>query len=204
MQEVFDILDPYWNYVDYSLLEHIVEKYCDDNLKKQMKKYIEKLHTFEKATSVTELTSVVQVLQTPPKDYSTLTVTLEKDGTKCSLYRARKIKEAITERASLRKYVLLLLNLHASSVVMTIAFPRAVRKYIKRSLDREFLQEVGIIPESIRLDYKHTRSSRRRQIIPVSPHVNEWPTLDQKSVMPDPPQNVTEDFYIVFLLLNIF
>ena len=36
IQDVFDILDPYWNYVDYSLLEHIVEKYCDGEIRKEM------------------------------------------------------------------------------------------------------------------------------------------------------------------------
>ena len=39
IQDVFDILDPYWNYVDYSLLEYIVKKYCDSHVKKQMQKY---------------------------------------------------------------------------------------------------------------------------------------------------------------------
>ena len=173
IEEVFDILDPYWNYVDYSLLEHIVEKYCDGEIWKQMRRYKLRFRKFQKATSVKELTSVLQVARTPPKGYSTLTATLDIDAGKCSLYQVHKVKAAIAERASLEEYVLLLLDLHASAVVVTIAFPCAVHQYMTQSLDQEFLQEVGIIPESVNFNPKHIRSTRRRQIIPVSPLVNE-------------------------------
>ena len=149
IQEVFDILDNYWNYVDYSLLEHIVEKYCDDEIKKQMKDYVQELDTFETSTFAKELTSVVEALRKPPKGYNTLTATLEIDAAECSLHHARKVKEAIAERASLEKYVLLLLELHASSVVIVIAYPPAVHKDIVQSLNREFLQELGITPKSL-------------------------------------------------------
>ena len=33
VEDVFDILDHYWNYVDYSLLEHIVKTYCNKSVK---------------------------------------------------------------------------------------------------------------------------------------------------------------------------
>lgn len=86
IQAVFDILDPYWNYVDYSLLEYIVKKYCDRTVKKQMKKYKRKLHKFEKATSVKDYTLAVPDDRRFPQDLSALTATLKIDAEKCSLY----------------------------------------------------------------------------------------------------------------------
>ena len=202
IQKVFDILDPYWNFADYSLLEHIVQKYCDQKVRKKMRKHIYKLQKFQKATSVKELTSVLQVARTPPKGYSTLTATLQVDAAKCSLYQVQIVKTAIAERACLEDYVLLLLDLHASYVRLVIAFPRAVSKYIKRSLDRDFLEEVGIMPDSLHFDAikdKQAPSYKRLHIpdISRSPDLNEWRSHDQTSAMPDPPQNVTEEVYIL-------
>ena len=48
IDEIFDILDPHWNYTDHSLLEHLIIKFGTSELKQKMKKYIAAL---EKETS---------------------------------------------------------------------------------------------------------------------------------------------------------
>ena len=182
---VFHIIDPYWNYVDYSLLEHIVENYCDRDVKIQMQSYIENLHKFERATSVKQLTSAVPDNRVLLSKYSTLTATLGVDAEECSLYRVRKVKDAIIERACLQSYVLQLLSLHASSVVLTIAFPKKLSKHIRKSLDRTFLLEHDIIPESI--EFNDKPSPRH------APGKSHSIALQDSAEMPDPPQNVREE-----------
>ena len=182
---VFEILDPYWNYIDYSLLEHIVNNYCDRDVKIQMQRYIENLHKFEKATSVKQVTSAVPDNRVLISNYSTLTATLGVDAEKCSLYRARKVKDAIIERACLQSYVPQLLSLHASSVVLTIAFPKKLSKHIRKSLDRTFLLEHDIIPESI--EFNDKPSPRH------APGKSHSTALQDSAEMPDPPQNVREE-----------
>ena len=182
---VFEILDPYWNYIDYSLLEHIVNNYCDRDVKIQMQIYIEDLHKFERATSVKQLTSAVPDNRVLISNYSTLTATLGVDAEKCSLYRARKVKDAIIERACLQSYVPQLLSLHASSVVLTIAFPKKLSKHIRKSLDRTFLLEHDIIPESIEFNDKPSPQH--------APGKSHSTAFQDSAEMPDPPQNVREE-----------
>ena len=146
--EVFKILDPYWNHVDYALLEHIVVHYCDDTIKKQMKSYKYKLHKFEKATSVKQLVSAQATRNQVPPNYSTLT--LKKYGNECSLYQIRELKSSITERANLQPYVALLQDLNTSSIVLTIAFPCEIYEYLRQLLDLTFLLELGIKPDSLK------------------------------------------------------
>lgn len=148
--EVFEILDHYWNHIDYALLEHIVMHYCDGTIKKQMKSYKHKLHKFEKTTSVKQLVSARATRNQVPLDYSALTATLENDGKDCSLYQIREVKSSFTERANLEPYVALLQDLHTSSVVLTIAFPYEINEYLRQSLDPALLLEVGIKPDSLR------------------------------------------------------
>ena len=139
IQDVFDILDPYWNYVDYSLLEYIVKKYCDGYVKKQMQKYKRKLHQFEKETIVKDFTSALPDNRAFPEKYFTLQATLKVDATQCTLHRIRKVKESIDEEASLQPYVTLIQGIYTRSVFVTIIFPRVARKHVKKSLNRTFL-----------------------------------------------------------------
>lgn len=152
IQEVFDILDPYWNYVDYSLLEHIVRKYCNKSVKKRMKRYVSKLDKFERATSVKDFASALPHNRKFPRELIALTAELNIDAAECTLHRIRKIKESIAENACLEPYVVYMRDLHASSVVLAIAFPRTARKHVEQSLDDKFLQSLGIIPESVHFD----------------------------------------------------
>ena len=196
--EVFDVLDPYWNYVDYSLLEDIVKTYCNRKVRKRMQKYKDKLHKFEKATSVNYFTSVAPENHALPSKYSTLTGTLTVDASDCSLYHAREVRESIAEQANLEPYITLLHSLHASSVVMIIAFPRVVRQIMEQSLNTEFLQHIGIVPDSVVL--KDTHAKRDRE---CTHDLNSqcWESFESPD-MPDPPQNVKEEVSIRFTVGN--
>ena len=167
VQDIFDILHPYWNHVDYELLDHIVQEYCDGVIKQQMENYKSELHEFEKATPVQQFTSVAANFYPLPPGYSTLTLTLKIDARECSLYDARQMKNSITQRANLKPYVMLLHGLHASAVVLTIGFPRAVSELIRRALDSEFLSEVGIVPSSLRF------SDSPQPAVPLPTHKQE-------------------------------
>ena len=168
VRKIFEILDPYWNHVDYALLEHIVVSYCDEGLKKQMKRYKHKLHRFEKATSVKHFTTVEHHPK-PPFGYRLLTATLGMDAEECSLYHVREVKNSISERANLEPYVALLQGLHASAVELTLALPIAVCGYVAQVLDTPFLLENGIVTESVAF-YRRSRLGflrhfHRRQLI---------------------------------------
>ena len=181
VQKVFEILDPYWNHVDYALLEHIVVHYCNEKIKRQMARYKHKLHRFEKVTSVQRLKSVVTERSQIPSNYSALTISLDMDGEECSLYHAREIKESITERANLEPYVTLLENLHSSSVELTIAFPRTIRSHMEQTLPRIIVwSELGILPSSLNfcdLDQQTSTFSRVRDFFVHNSRREEVPTL---------------------------
>lgn len=147
MEEVFDILDPYWNYVDYSLLDCIVQSYCDEDVRRLMTSYKERLHQFENETTL-ESFRLDKVL---PKYYSMLTATLAINAAECTLFDVRKKVEKIAQRADLQPYVTQLQRVQTgrTQTSLFIGFPRSVYKRLKRSLNREFLQEIGMSPQSL-------------------------------------------------------
>ena len=187
MQAIFNILDPYWNYVDYSLLEYIVNKYCNKKVRSQMKKYKLKLEEFERATSVQDFTSALPDHRRFPMKHATLKASVQVNPAACSLHDARKIKESIAEKASLEPYVALLRGLNVSSVVLTIAFPHAARKYVEQALDDEFLKQLNILPESVH--YSDTQPVS----IPKKIHTKGLSTPDEsvhKKLHAEAPQDI--------------
>ena len=150
---VFEIIDPYWNHVDYELLEHIVDQYCDETIKVLMERYKSKLHKFEKATPVKNFTSTAAKYYPLPPEYCTLTVTLRMDAEAFSLYHVRELKNSIAAKANLQPYIMLLHGLHASSVVLlTIAFPLVLCESIRCALDSEFMKGLGVVPGSLKFN----------------------------------------------------
>ena len=185
--DIFDVLDHYWNYVDYSLLEFIVKTYCNRNVKQEMKKYKHDLKKFEKATSVKDFTLALPNDRKFPSELSTLCAELKIDAAECTLHHVRKIKKALAQRASLQSYVVYMQDLHASSVVVTFAFPRAARDAVEQALDKKFLKKFSIVPESVCID----------GVIPLPALLSREPDVSQvlhsSAIMPDPPHDVREE-----------
>ena len=69
-----------WNFIDYHLMEYVIKKFGNKDLKKRMAQYIHELEIFENHTTITQL---IEVWDFTPKDceYATCTVKIDKDPT---------------------------------------------------------------------------------------------------------------------------
>ena len=52
IEEIFDILEPYWDYTDYSLLEYLIKEFGTRQLQQEMERYIAQLEQFLKMTCI--------------------------------------------------------------------------------------------------------------------------------------------------------
>ena len=151
INEIFDVLKPYLKYTDYSLLQHIIQKFGGQKLKQEMEKYVAALEEFEKRVSVDDIQSV-SFKRELPRDFKPLQFKIEVNSSSCSLYGARKIREAITNEAALEPYVDILLGVSPSSVTITLAFPSRVLALVASSMNKAFLKSHKIL--SVSLDSK--------------------------------------------------
>ena len=151
VHEIFDILQPYLKYTDYSLLQHIINIFGEQKLKQEMEKYVAALEEFEKRVSVDDIQSV-SFKRELPCNYKPLQFKIEINSSSCSLYGARKIREAITNEAALEPYVDILLGVSPSSVTITLAFPSHVLALVASSMSKAFLESHKIL--SVSLDSK--------------------------------------------------
>ena len=148
IHEIFDILDEYWNWSDYYLLQRLVTEFGGDSLKEDMAKYLVELEHFERATTIQLFRSAMKPWK-HPDHFSKAIIMLRKDATECTLYDVRKLKEDLARKSSLNEGAIYYHDVHASLVVVEIVFPRDVLELIPPAMDTVFLEQHQIISASI-------------------------------------------------------
>ena len=162
VDEIFKILDRYWDYTDYALLQHLVERFGEEALKKEMSEYVSALKQFEKETTIQESNTASSSSRYRMRKldesymyldkFSRVDLQLYRDPTVDTLYDARQLKESITKRACLEPYAVLLQGVRPSSVTITLMCPRVALELILEALEKKFLEAHQIV--SVTIDWK--------------------------------------------------
>ena len=106
----FKILDNYWDYTDYALLQRLVDEFGESALKKEMSEYVAALEQFEKGTTIRESSTAASNSRHPKRDIpvksdsSEVKLQLPRDPAVCTLYEARELTESLAKRSCLEPY----------------------------------------------------------------------------------------------------
>ncbi len=79
IESIFVHLNFYLSFIDFSLLEHIIEQFGSDSLKQNMSSYAEDMRQFRMKTPVSEALDYLPKISYAPADYSRLTVKFDFD-----------------------------------------------------------------------------------------------------------------------------
>ena len=139
IEEIFDILEPYWNYVDYALLKHIIKEFGTSELKEEMEKYIAELELFEKKTTVQNYDSATPDGRNVPAYFETVEVMQVKDPAKCTLYEIRQFQNDIVNQSALKEYSVFRKRVSCSSVNIILAFPPEAHADLVEVFDVHFM-----------------------------------------------------------------
>ena len=156
VDEVFKILDKYWDYTNYALLQHLVERFGEEALKKQMREYVATLEQFERKTTIQENNisggrhhkrrriEFEEVHFQLQYNFSTVDLQLHRDSAVYTLYEARQLEESVAKRACLEPYAVRLQKVRPSSVAITLMCPRVAVELILEALEGDFLETHNI------------------------------------------------------------
>ena len=134
------ILSRYWSYRNYEILSEIVDSFCE-SLQESMQQYCQSLEEFEKATAIDIFLVAISACQELSLAFAKMAVKINKPAPVCTLHEVRKLKDALTEKASLRSYGMYIESMSESSVVLVLRFPESCVGWIVAALTCEFLQE---------------------------------------------------------------
>ena len=145
VEGIFDILEPYWNYVDYPLLKYIINEFGTSELQKEMDKYIADLEMFEKNTTVQDYDSADLGEVSVPADFKTVEIMQARDPKKCSLYEVRQFQNQSVDRSALKAYAVLRKRVSCSSVTIVLAFPPEAYEELSEVFDMQFMTTHKIV-----------------------------------------------------------
>ena len=139
MRKVFAILRRYCSYRNYAVLRELVRKFCEAVLQRRMQEYCESLEMFEKETAVDIYLEAIEASDILKTSFIKMTVKINKPASECTLHEIRKLKEAITERASLHSYSMYIEEESVGSVQLELGFPASCVGWILGVFTPDFL-----------------------------------------------------------------
>jgi len=160
--EIWEKLTDYWNFLNFDLLEYIVDKFHIDHLKQEMESYEHDLQSFRKATRLCDFIDCWPVKgQTPPEtELREFVAKMKHDWDNCTLEDLESLEGVITRKFFLPEFALLLKQIKEGCVVITWLIPTPFVKALQEAIkgtNSEFFMEHRI--EAITIDEQDCYSS---------------------------------------------
>ena len=148
-------LSSYWDYLNFSLLEHVIKMFCSETLMARMEEYKKKLEVFR---CKTRLCAFAQHYKNRQKcllgnELKEFVIKHDKKWTECTLQDLENWKESLTQKLLLPSFVVNPKDISTGSVSITWAIPAMFTPSLVEkleTLDENFCKEHKIM--SLTLD----------------------------------------------------
>ena len=134
--QIFVVLNQYWTFVQYELLEYVVQEYGNARLKKEMKTYVADMDELESQVSLDHFTDIRRC--SPRPDSVAMNVHLS--GSQHMLCDARQVQRSVAEQNGLHPHAVRTLQSTPGSTILTLLVPYAVAGHVVASFR-------GMLPE---------------------------------------------------------
>ena len=150
---IFLHFNTYLSFIDFSLLEHIIEHLCSDELQQEMNQYSEDMRLFREETMVCDLIPFLPRASTTPKYYSDLVIKVDVDITKCTLEDLDQYRKLFLSEFLLSKLALHLATVENGSLLLHWLIPSDIISALKSHIckqDVSFFQRLQILKFTIK------------------------------------------------------
>ena len=108
MEDIFLLLNLYWDFLNYTLLEHIATNFGNNDTKVAMANYVTELVEFRKATNLSDFISHWPCTGKVPPDMSKLLIKMDKNWSNCTLEDVEQFRRTLTQKLLLPSFAVLL------------------------------------------------------------------------------------------------
>ena len=128
-QPASEVIRYHTSYLNYHLVEDMVEKFGDDKLKDDMQRYRTNLKKFQRQTTVSDFLVIsrgkhVENLEPPRENYAELSVELDEEGEDTTLEDVERIRRSIAHKMSLPLHTISFYTVEEGSVVVKFLVDR--------------------------------------------------------------------------------
>ena len=161
VEEIFSILNRYCNFLNCSLLAHIISKFGDEELQKQLSTYTTALQAFRSRTKITDFVKTCPENQKIPPEFVALKTKLSPDWKDRTLEDAEVYRMCMVHSSSLASYALYLVEGVPGSIYLLWSIPSHAIDFLAAAINSEFLQCHCI--EEVTIDGEDLEEYKRQQ-----------------------------------------
>ena len=159
--EILSILNNYCDFLNCSLLAHIIGKFGDDKLKKQLSNYMEALREFRSHTKIADFMETCTGSPNLSPEFVALETKMSPEWEHRTLEEAEEYRNAMTQNLSLANYVVSLVKGKPGSIYLVWSVPKHAIQFL--AVDSDFLQHHGI--EAVAIDGEDLEVYKRRHYL---------------------------------------
>ena len=148
-ENIWSILNLYWDFLNYGLLEHVINQCGSECLKQQMQEYVHQLSAFKKTTRLCDFIKSWPCRDDgPPEDrLKKVVVKMRHEWSQCTLRDVESFKIALVHKFFLPEFDVLLQNAERGCVCVTWLTSPSIATLLQQNLtniETEFFKKHGI------------------------------------------------------------
>ena len=148
IEELFLHLNLHWSFLDYGLLEHIIQRYGSDDLKRRMNQYKEDVVLFRQTTTVGQLIRIWPGRVEPPPNFSLVISKLRKKAIELTLKELEELKRRFCSQFRLSECVLMFAGGSNGSVIIFWYIPSVLTSELTAAVcltESSFFEQLGVL-----------------------------------------------------------
>ena len=147
--KIWLILNLYWDFLNYGLLQHIINQCGSECLKQQMQEYVHQLSAFKQTTRLCDFIETWPCRDDgPPEDrLKKVVVKMRHDWSQCTLQDVESFKKALVHKFFLPEFDILLQKAERGCVCVTWLTSPSITTLLQQNLaniETEFFEKHGI------------------------------------------------------------
>ena len=135
-ESIWSILNLYWDFLNYGLLQHVINKCGSEHLKQQMQDYVNKLSVFKQTTRLCDFIKSWPCRDDgPPEDrLKKVVVKMKHEWSQCTLHDVESFKKALVHKFFLPEFDILLQNAERGCVCVTWLTSPSIATLLQQNL----------------------------------------------------------------------
>ncbi len=135
VEEIFNVLlNPYWSFLDFSLLEYLVRELGSFKLQTKVSDYRSELTRFKKMATVFQVALLSYPIVQPPPKACKLSMVLQKNASEFTLEELDKLRERFCSVVLLSNLTMIITDVNESPVRVTWFLPAAAASHVTAAI----------------------------------------------------------------------
>ena len=148
-ESIWSILNLYWDFLNYGLLEHVINKCGSDDLKQQMEYYVDELSAFKRTTRLCDFIESWPCGDDGPSEdrLMKVVVKMNHEWSQCTLRDVESFKKTLVHKFFLEEFDILLQKAERGCVCVTWLTSPSIATLLQQNLvniETEFFRKHGI------------------------------------------------------------